>query len=264
MYTYYTKNCILYYILYYLLKKNDKHLKTLINAFHQLNYTTMTATNATTAATATNATNATTATNAKATMTAIATANYDNEVTEGHPFPVCQWATFSLVGPCRYDVECRSKFCPHSHSTPVRCSFNPCRNYHCRFSHTLTKVLRERVPKEVYNQCMPTRCGDTNGKILSGRLRRQIRNNGEIAYSLIIPTKLPKDQAQANDEDQAQAKDEVEAQAAAAAAKAQAEEEREDHEERDYYAQDRDYDDDRNEDMREEMREDMMNGDRTP
>ena len=213
------------------------------------------------------ATNATTATNAKATMTAIATANYDNEVTEGHPFPVCQWATFSLVGPCRYDVECRSKFCPHSHSTPVRCSFNPCRNYHCRFSHTLTKVLRERVPKEVYNQCMPTRCGDTNGKILSGRLRRQIRNNGEIAYSLIIPTKLPKDQAQAND-DEAQAKDEVEVQVQVQAAKAQAaaqeEEEREDHEERDYYAQDRNYDDDRNEDMREEMREDMMNGDRTP
>ena len=235
-------------------QKIDKHLKTLINAFHQLNYTTMTAT---------------TATNAKATMTAIATANYDNEITECHPFPVCQWATFSLVGPCRYDVECRSKFCPHSHSTPVRCSFNPCRNYHCRFSHTLTKVLRERVPKEVYNQCMPTRCGDTNGKILSGRLRRQIRNNGEIAYSLIIPTKLPKDQAQANDEDQAQAKDEDEAQVQARAkaqalAAAQEEEEREDHEERDYYAQDRDYDDDRNEDMREEMREDMMNGDRTP
>lgn len=189
---------------------------------------------------------ATTAVTTAATTVATTVAIYD---TEGHPVSVGQWATFSLVGPCRYDVECRSKFCPHSHSTPVRCSFNPCRNYHCRFSHTLTKVIRERVPKEVYNQCMPTRCGDANGKILSGRLRRQIRNNGEIAYSLIIPTKLTKQQQPPKEEDVAK-----EQAAKEEATKEQAAKEEMDHEEADYYAQDRDYDDDRDEEMREDMR----------
>jgi hypothetical protein len=119
----------------------------------------------------------------------------DTTATAGYSVSLYQMSTYSLVGPCKFGSDCKRKYCHYSHPTIIFCNFgSKCRNYHCRYSHLLTHVTRERILKEAYHRCMPCRVADFDGNVkLSGRMMQTIQKNGEITYSLVIPTRTQTD-----------------------------------------------------------------------